>query len=90
LQPAAAASTFTITNPGALGSILSQPIINKGETSILCLDGIEQRPVVVDREIVIRRRAYVSLAFDHRVVDGAMALGFLGHLRGVIEAGLPA
>ena len=69
--------TFTITNPGALGSAISSPIMNRGETAILSLDAVEPRAVVVDGTISVRQRAFMTLAFDHRVVDGGTAIAFL-------------
>jgi 2-oxoglutarate dehydrogenase E2 component (dihydrolipoamide succinyltransferase) len=78
--------TFTISNPGAFGSYLSSPIMNRGETSILCIDGVERRAVVVGSEIVARLRAFLTLAFDHRVVDGMLALKLLNTMKELLEA----
>jgi len=78
-------STFTISNPGVFGSYLSSPIMNQGETAILCIDAIEPRPVVVRGEIVARRRAFLTLAFDHRVIDGMLALTFLNDIKQHLE-----
>jgi pyruvate/2-oxoglutarate dehydrogenase complex dihydrolipoamide acyltransferase (E2) component len=78
--------TFTISNPGVFGSYLSSPIMNKGETSILCVDGVERRAVVVGSDIVARLRAFFTLAFDHRVVDGLLALRLLTAIKAKLEA----
>ena len=77
--------TFTITNPGRFGSVLGLPIINQPQTAILCLGAIEQRPVVVDGAVVARWRAYLTLGFDHRLIDGAVADTFLATVRDTIE-----
>jgi pyruvate dehydrogenase E2 component (dihydrolipoamide acetyltransferase) len=78
--------TFTITNPGPFGSIISVPIMNPGETAILAFDAIEKRPVVVDDAIAIRHRVYLSLSWDHRMIDGATASQFLGRLKQNLES----
>jgi 2-oxoglutarate dehydrogenase E2 component (dihydrolipoamide succinyltransferase) len=77
--------TFTITNPGPFGSIISVPIMNPGETAILALDAIEKRPVVVDDAIAIRSMVYLSMSWDHRMIDGATAAQFLGRLKENLE-----
>jgi 2-oxoglutarate dehydrogenase E2 component (dihydrolipoamide succinyltransferase) len=78
--------TFTITNPGPFGSILSVPIMNPGETAILAFDAIEKRPVVVDDAIAIRHMVYLSTSWDHRMIDGATASQFLGRLKENLES----
>jgi len=78
-------STFTITNPGPYGSIISVPIINQPNTAILAFDAIEKRPVVVDDAIAIRHMVYLSMSWDHRVIDGAAAALFLGRLKQNLE-----
>jgi 2-oxoglutarate dehydrogenase E2 component (dihydrolipoamide succinyltransferase) len=78
--------TFTISNPGGFGSYLSSPIMNRGETSILCVDAVERRAVVVESDIVARLRAFLTLAFDHRVVDGMLALKLLTGIKARLEA----
>jgi pyruvate/2-oxoglutarate dehydrogenase complex dihydrolipoamide acyltransferase (E2) component len=78
--------TFTISNPGALGSYLSAPVMNRGETSILCVDAVEMRAAVVDSDIVARRRAFFTLAFDHRIVDGMLALKFLADVKAQLQS----
>jgi pyruvate/2-oxoglutarate dehydrogenase complex dihydrolipoamide acyltransferase (E2) component len=77
--------TFTISNPGVFGSYLSSPIMNRGETSILCVDAVEQRAVVIDGQVVARLRGFFTLAFDHRVVDGMRALSFLNDIKRQLE-----
>jgi pyruvate dehydrogenase E2 component (dihydrolipoamide acetyltransferase) len=77
--------TFTITNPGPFGSIISVPIMNPGETAILAFDAIEKRPVVVDDAIAIRHMVYLSMSWDHRMIDGATAAQFLGRLKQNLE-----
>ena len=78
--------TFTITNPGGFGSILGVPIINQPQLAILCMGAVEPRPVVVDGAIVAQTRAYLTLGFDHRVIDGAVADRFMSTLKRHIEA----
>jgi 2-oxoglutarate dehydrogenase E2 component (dihydrolipoamide succinyltransferase) len=78
-------STFTITNPGPFGSLISVPIMNPGETAILAFDAIEKRPVVVDDMIGIRHMVYLSMSWDHRMIDGATAAQFLGRLKQNLE-----
>jgi 2-oxoglutarate dehydrogenase E2 component (dihydrolipoamide succinyltransferase) len=77
--------TFTVTNPGPFGSIISVPIMNPGETAILAFDAIEKRPVVIDDAIAIRHMVYLSLSWDHRMIDGATAAQFLGRLKQNLE-----
>jgi pyruvate dehydrogenase E2 component (dihydrolipoamide acetyltransferase) len=77
--------TFTITNPGPFGSVISVPIMNPGETAILAFDAIEKRPVVIDDAIAIRHMVNLSLSWDHRMIDGASASQFLGRLKEDLE-----
>ena len=77
--------TFTITNPGPFGSIISVPIMNPGETAILAFDAVEQRPVAIDGMIGIRHMCYLSMSWDHRMIDGATAAQFLGRLKQNLE-----
>lgn len=84
--------TFTITNPGPFGSIISVPIINRGQAGILAFDAVTKRPVVVTDEfggdsIAIRQMVFISMSWDHRVIDGAEAAQFLGEIKGALEAG---
>jgi pyruvate dehydrogenase E2 component (dihydrolipoyllysine-residue acetyltransferase) len=78
-------ATFTITNPGPYGSLLSVPIINQPNTGILSLDGIQKRPVVLDDSIAIRNMVYVSMSWDHRVIDGELATQFLARVKQNLE-----
>jgi 2-oxoglutarate dehydrogenase complex dihydrolipoamide succinyltransferase (E2) component len=78
-------ATFSITNPGPFGSILSVPIINTPNTAILAFDAIEKRPVVIDDAIAIRHMVYLSMSWDHRVIDGALASQFLGRVKQNLE-----
>ena len=80
-----AGGTFTITNGGAFGSLLSTPIINPPQTGILGMHTIQERPVAVDGQVVIRPMMYVALTYDHRIVDGREAVLFLRRVKEVIE-----
>ncbi len=77
--------TFTITNPGSFGSLFGTPIINQPQVAILDVGVIERRPVVRDDAIAIRTMAYFALTFDHRLVDGADADRFMGHLKRTLQ-----
>ncbi|HEX2030885.1 MAG TPA: dihydrolipoamide acetyltransferase family protein [Actinomycetota bacterium] len=77
--------TFTITNPGPFGSLISVPIMNPGETAILAFDAIEKRPVVIDDALAVRHMVYLSMSWDHRMIDGAVAAQFLGRLKQNLE-----
>ncbi len=77
--------TFTITNGGVFGSLLSTPILNPPQVGILGLHKIEERPVVINNEIVIRPMMYVALSYDHRIVDGREAVQFLVRVKELIE-----
>ncbi len=77
--------TFTITNGGVFGSMLSTPILNPPQVGILGLHKIEDRPVAVDGEVVIRPIMYVALSYDHRIVDGREAVQFLVRIKELIE-----
>ena len=77
--------TFTITNGGIYGSLLSTPIINPPQSGILGMHAIQDRPVVREGEIVIRPMMYVALTYDHRIVDGREAVTFLRHIKGLLE-----
>jgi 2-oxoglutarate dehydrogenase E2 component (dihydrolipoamide succinyltransferase) len=77
--------TFTITNGGVFGSLLSTPILNYPQSGILGMHKIEKRPVAIDDEIVIRPMMYVALSYDHRVVDGREAVTFLRRIKEFIE-----
>lgn len=79
--------TFTITNPGAFGSLFGMPIINQPQVAILCLGAVERRPVVIDDAgtIAARPRAYLTLGFDHRLIDGAVADRFMARIKSGLE-----
>ena len=78
-------STFTITNVGGIGGMFATPIINYPEVAILGVHKITKRPVVKDNQIVVRDMTYISLSFDHRVLDGAMAAHFVNTLKQYLE-----
>ena len=82
--------TFTITNPGVFGALLGMPIINQPQVAILGVGAIEKRPVVVDDAIAIRPRAYLTLGYDHRLIDGAVADQFMSFLKKRLEEFDPA
>ena len=77
--------TFTISNGGIYGSMLSTPIVNSPQSGILGLHAIKDRPMVVDKQVVVRPIMYLALTYDHRVVDGREAVSFLKHIKEVIE-----
>lgn len=77
--------TFTISNGGVYGSLLSTPILNMPQSGILGMHKIEKRPVVVDDQVVIRPMMYVALSYDHRIVDGKGAVTFLRRVKEFIE-----
>ena len=77
--------TFTITNPGQYGAQFGMPIINQPQVAILCVGTIEKRPVVVDDGIAIRTMAYLTLGFDHRLIDGAVADQFMADIKQHLE-----
>ena len=77
--------TFTITNGGVFGSLMSTPIINLPQSAILGMHKIQERPVVVDKQIVIRPMMYVALSYDHRIVDGKESVSFLVQVKELLE-----
>ncbi|MDR2539558.1 MAG: dihydrolipoyllysine-residue succinyltransferase [Chlamydiales bacterium] len=77
--------SFTITNGGIFGSLLSTPILNPPQSAILGMHSIVKRPVVVDDEIVIRPMMYLALSYDHRLIDGKQAVLFLKHIKQMLE-----
>ena len=77
--------TFTISNGGVFGSLLSTPILNPPQTAILGMHKIEERPVVVDGEIVVRPMMYLALSYDHRLIDGREAVRFLVTIKELVE-----
>lgn len=77
--------TFTISNGGVYGSLLSTPILNPPQSGILGMHKIEQRPIALDGQVVIRPMMYVALSYDHRIVDGAESVSFLVRVKECIE-----
>jgi pyruvate dehydrogenase E2 component (dihydrolipoamide acetyltransferase) len=77
--------TFSITNPGPFGSLISVPIINQPNTGILSFDAVQKRPVVIDDAIAIRHMVYLSMSWDHRTIDGALATQFLSRVKDNLE-----
>jgi pyruvate dehydrogenase E2 component (dihydrolipoamide acetyltransferase) len=77
--------TFTITNPGVFGALFGMPIINQPQVAILGVGHIEKRPVVIDDAIAIRPMAYLSVGYDHRIIDGAVADEFMSHIKKALE-----
>ena len=82
--------TFTITNPGVFGALLGTPIINQPQVAILGVGAVEKRPVVVDDAIAIRPMAYLTLGYDHRLIDGAVADQFMSLVKKTLENWDPA
>ena len=78
-------STFSITNPGVYGGLMGLPVINQPNVAILGIGAIQKRPMVIDDAIAIRSMVYLTLSYDHRVVDGAMAHQFLGKVKALLE-----
>lgn len=77
--------TFTITNGGVFGSLMSTPIINIPQSAILGMHKIQERPMVVNREIVVRPMMYVALSYDHRIIDGRESVSFLVRVKELLE-----
>jgi pyruvate dehydrogenase E2 component (dihydrolipoamide acetyltransferase) len=77
--------TFSITNPGVFGGLMGLPVISQPNVAILGLGSIEKRPVVIDDAIAIRSMVYLTLSYDHRIVDGAIAHQFLHHIKKTLE-----
>lgn len=77
--------TFTITNGGIFGSMMSTPILNQPQSAILGMHNIVQRPVVVDGEIVVRPMMYLALSYDHRIIDGSSSVTFLVKVKELLE-----
>jgi 2-oxoglutarate dehydrogenase E2 component (dihydrolipoamide succinyltransferase) len=78
--------SFTITNGGVFGSLLSTPILNPPQSGILGMHAIKKRPVVVDDQVVVRPMMYLALSYDHRLIDGREAVGFLVRVKDCIES----
>jgi len=77
--------TFTISNGGVYGSLLSTPIVNPPQSGILGLHAIQKRPIVIDDQIVVRSMMYVAVTYDHRIIDGRESVTFLKHIKDLIE-----
>jgi 2-oxoglutarate dehydrogenase E2 component (dihydrolipoamide succinyltransferase) len=77
--------TFTITNGGVFGSLLSTPILNPPQSGILGMHTIQKRPVAIDDQIVVRPMMYLALSYDHRIVDGREAVSFLVRIKECVE-----
>ena len=77
--------TFTITNGGVFGSLLSTPILNPPQSGILGMHTIQKRPVALDDQVVIRPMMYLALSYDHRIIDGREAVGFLVRVKECVE-----
>ncbi|HZW58910.1 MAG TPA: 2-oxo acid dehydrogenase subunit E2, partial [Woeseiaceae bacterium] len=77
--------TFTITNGGIFGSLLSTPILNPPQSAILGMHSIQERPMAVDGEVVIRPMMFVALTYDHRIIDGREAVQFLVSIKDSLE-----
>ena len=77
--------TFTITNGGVFGSMMSTPIINPPQSAILGLHAIKERPVAIDGKVEIRPMMYVALSYDHRIIDGKDSVGFLVKVKEIVE-----
>jgi 2-oxoglutarate dehydrogenase E2 component (dihydrolipoamide succinyltransferase) len=77
--------TFTITNGGVFGSLLSTPIVNAPQSAILGMHKIQDRPVAIDGQVVIRPMMYIALTYDHRIIDGREAVQFLVTVKQCLE-----
>lgn len=77
--------TFTITNGGVFGSLMSTPILNAPQVGILGMHKIQERPVVINGQIVVRPMMYLALSYDHRIIDGSTAVRFLVHIKDMLE-----
>lgn len=77
--------TFTITNGGVFGSLLSTPILNGPQVGILGMHKIEERPIALNGQVVIHPMMYLAVSYDHRIVDGAEAVGFLVRVKELLE-----
>jgi 2-oxoglutarate dehydrogenase E2 component (dihydrolipoamide succinyltransferase) len=77
--------TFTITNPGVFGALFGMPIISQPQVAIVGIGAVEKRPVVLNDAVTIRLRAYMTIGYDHRIIDGAIADEFMQHVKKMIE-----
>lgn len=77
--------TFTITNGGVFGSLMSTPIINAPQSAILGMHKIQERPMVEKGQVVVRPMMYLALSYDHRIIDGRESVGFLVRVKELLE-----
>ena len=77
--------TFTISNGGVFGSMMSTPILNEPQSAILGMHTIQQRPVAVNGEVKIRPMMYLALSYDHRIIDGSTSVTFLVKVKKLLE-----
>ncbi len=77
--------TFTITNGGVFGSMMSTPILNKPQSAVLGMHNILQRPMAIEGEVKIRPMMYLALSYDHRVIDGSSSVTFLVKVKQLLE-----
>ena len=77
--------TFTITNGGVFGSLMSTPILNRPQVGILGMHAVKDRPVAVNGQVVIRPMMYLALSYDHRIIDGREAVSFLVRIKELVE-----
>ena len=77
--------TFTISNGGVFGSLMSTPIINPPQTGILGMHKVEDRPMAINGQVVIRPMMYVALSYDHRIIDGEQSVKFLVRVKEYVE-----
>jgi 2-oxoglutarate dehydrogenase E2 component (dihydrolipoamide succinyltransferase) len=77
--------TFTITNGGVFGSLVSTPIINEPQSAILGMHAIKDRPVAIDGQVVIRPMMYLAMSYDHRVIDGSSSVTFVVKVKEILE-----
>jgi 2-oxoglutarate dehydrogenase E2 component (dihydrolipoamide succinyltransferase) len=77
--------TFTITNGGVFGSMMSTPIINPPQSAILGMHNVVERPIAINGQVIIRPMMYVALSYDHRVIDGRESVGFLVKVKEMLE-----
>ena len=86
LKPEEVQSTFSITNPGSVGGLMGLPIINQPNVAILGIGAIKKRPVVADDTVAIRSMVYLTMSYDHRVVDGAVGHKFMAGIKQGLES----
>jgi 2-oxoglutarate dehydrogenase E2 component (dihydrolipoamide succinyltransferase) len=77
--------TFTITNGGIFGSLLSTPIINEPQSAILGMHAIKDRPIALNGQVVVRPMMYLAMSYDHRVIDGSSSVTFVVKVKEILE-----